>query len=223
MLGERGLWYKMSFFEWSARVPMLFYAPERFAPRRVAHPVSLVDVLPTLVQIGNGGLAPEYVENLDGSSLLPWLEGQDVAEPAPVYGEMLGEGAISPVLMIRRERFKYVFSQRDPEQLFDLTADPHELNNLAGQEMYEQVRAGFYEELMTAWNPTELHQAVIDSQRRRRFLAQSLRKGRLTSWDFQPFQDASQQYMRNHLDLNELEKSSRFPSPSVPPPDSPGG
>ena len=223
MLGERGLWYKMSFFEWSARVPMLFYAPERFAPRRVAHPVSLVDVLPTLVQIGNGGLAPEYVENLDGSSLLPWLEGQDVAEPAPVYGEMLGEGAISPVLMIRRERFKYVFSQRDPEQLFDLTADPHELNNLAGQEMYEQVRAGFYEELMTAWNPTELHQAVIDSQRRRRFLDQSLRKGRFTSWDFQPFQDASQQYMRNHLDLNELEKSSRFPSPSVPPPDSPGG
>ena len=51
MLGERGLWYKMNFFEGSARVPMIVHAPKRFAPRRVAAPVSLVDVLPTVTDL----------------------------------------------------------------------------------------------------------------------------------------------------------------------------
>ena len=36
LLGERGLWYKMRFFEWAVRVPLIVHAPGRFAPRRVA-------------------------------------------------------------------------------------------------------------------------------------------------------------------------------------------
>jgi choline-sulfatase len=40
--------------------------------------------------------------------------------------------------------------------------------------------------------------------------------GRHTAWDFQPYRDASQQYMRNHLDLNDLERRARFPAPPVP-------
>ena len=47
LLGERGLWYKMSFFEPSARVPLIVRAPG-LAPRRVDAPVSLLDLAPTL-------------------------------------------------------------------------------------------------------------------------------------------------------------------------------
>ena len=36
MLGERGLWYKMSFFEPACRIPLIVHAPGRFAARRVA-------------------------------------------------------------------------------------------------------------------------------------------------------------------------------------------
>ena len=54
MLGERGLWYKMSFFEGERRVPLIVHAPRRFAPRRVAAAVSLVDLLPTFVEIAGG-------------------------------------------------------------------------------------------------------------------------------------------------------------------------
>ena len=49
MLGERGLWYKMSFFDQSARVPLIVRVPGA-GPRRVAEPVSLLDVTPTLLE-----------------------------------------------------------------------------------------------------------------------------------------------------------------------------
>ena len=54
MLGERGLWYKMSFFEGASRVPLVIASPGRFAPRRVASSVSLIDLMPTLVDISGG-------------------------------------------------------------------------------------------------------------------------------------------------------------------------
>ena len=47
MLGERGLWFKMSFFEGSARVPLMIAAPG-WSPRLVEDPVSTLDVTPTL-------------------------------------------------------------------------------------------------------------------------------------------------------------------------------
>jgi hypothetical protein len=50
MLGERGLWYKMTFFEDSARVPLVVHAPQRFAAARVDATASLLDLLPTLVE-----------------------------------------------------------------------------------------------------------------------------------------------------------------------------
>jgi choline-sulfatase len=33
----------------------------------------------------------------------------------------------------------------------------------------------------------------------------------ITPWDYQPLQKASERYMRNHMDLNVLEESQRFP------------
>lgn len=219
MLGERGMWYKMSFFEWSARVPMLFYAPERFRAGRVETPVSLVDLLPTLVELSNEGQAVDYVDRLDGNSLRPLLEGREIAEPPPVRGEMLGEGVVAPMFMIRRGRYKYIFTSSDPEQLYDVEADPNELNNLAGQAAYEPVRQAFHEEMTASWDPEAVHREVAASQRRRQLVDRALRRGKFTPWDFQPHQKASQRFMRNHLDLNVLEKTSRFPTPDVPPPD----
>src|SRR5215207_1248141 len=48
MLGERGLWYKMSFFEQSVRVPLVVRVPGR-PPGRVREPVSQLDIVPTLL------------------------------------------------------------------------------------------------------------------------------------------------------------------------------
>src|SRR5215217_2586150 len=63
MLGERGLWYKMSFFEQSARVPLVVRVPGGAGARRIPEPVSQLDVAPTLLDLC--GL------ELDGRSLAP--------------------------------------------------------------------------------------------------------------------------------------------------------
>ena len=218
MLGERGLWYKMSFFESSARIPLLVHAPGRFAPGRVSQNVSLVDMLPTLTELAGG--VTDYVSPLEGRSLLPLLEDGAAQPPErTVHGEMLGEGAVAPLLMIRRGRYKYIYSPPDPEQLFDVEADPHERMNLAGQPEHEALRRAFYEEVSARWDVRALHDEVIDSQQRRRFIFETLAQGVNTHWDFQPFKDASERFMRGHLDLDRLEQTSRHPTPSVPEPD----
>ncbi len=221
MLGERGLWYKMNFFEWSARVPLIFYAPGRFAPRRVAQHVSLVDLLPTLIELAAGSPEPELADRVDGQSLLPLLQGDESDRPDTVVGEILCEGAIAPCFMIRRGGYKYVYSEPDPEQLYDLQADPNELENLAGRPEYEEMRRAFHTEIMERWDPQALRRSVIQSQRRRRLVARSLMAGRHTSWDFQPYRDASKQYVRGHLELDDLERRARFPTPETPPPNLP--
>jgi choline-sulfatase len=133
-----------------------------------------------------------------------------------VYGEMLAEGTVAPLLMVRQGRYKYVYCETDPEQLFDLAADPRERHNLAGQTAHEPVRAALHEALCARWEPTQLRRAVVASQRRRRAVDAALRQGRFAPWDFQPHQDASSKYMRNHLDLNALEKRARYPTPDTP-------
>jgi len=219
MLGERGLWYKMSFFEWSARVPLIFQFPQKFEHRRVKEVVSLVDIMPTLVDIAANGKTMTSADIMDGCSLLPWLAGGKTEKPRTVQGELLCEGAISPVLMLRRGPFKYVYSEPDPDQLYNLQNDPCELDNLVKQKEFSKILQDFRDEAMAFWDTSLLHRQVLASQRRRRAVYRALRKGKHIPWEFQPFQDASRQYMRNHLDLNVLERKARFPSPELPDPD----
>ena len=229
MLGERGLWYKMSFFDPALRVPLIVHAPGRYTPRpecdegprRVSQNVSLVDLLPTLLDLADEGRGSNLTAEIDGRSLAPLLRGETGAWPDTVLAEILCEGAIAPCLMIRRGCYKYIYSEPDPDQLYDLATDPDELENLAGRPEYEEVHRAFRAEILTHWDPEALRARVLASQHRRRLVDRALRTGRNTPWDFQPFVDASQQYMRNHLDLNDLERRARYPTPPIPAPDFP--
>jgi choline-sulfatase len=210
MLGERGLWYKMNFFEPACTIPLIVHAPGRFAPRRVAESASLLDVLPTLAEIANGGTAPEYAAPIGGRSLLPALQGT-AGGPGEVIGEYLAEGAVAPVVMIRRGRYKFVHSPVDPDQLYDLANDPDERVNLAAKPDYAAQTREFRTEISNRWQLQSLHEAVIANQRQRHFVYPALRAGRFQSWDFQPLRDASRLYIRNDQELNDLEAMARFP------------
>ena len=207
MLGERGLWYKMHWFEMAARVPLLVHAPKRFAARRVGQSVSTLDLLPTLVELA-GGRVEEGLE-LEGRSLLAHLQGEGGHDE--VLGEYMAEGSTSPLMMIRRGPWKFVYSEQDPLLLFDLQQDPQERENLAQSADHQGVLAEFLAEARTRWDIPTIHAATLASQRRRRLVADALSQGKLTSWDHQPWVDASQQYMRNHIDLDDLERRARYP------------
>ncbi|PKY06691.1 choline-sulfatase [Aspergillus campestris IBT 28561] len=129
MLGERGLWYKMTWFENSARVPMIFHAPKRFSPKRIPQNVSTMDLLPTFADLVGAPIIKELP--LDGVSLLPYLTGGEGLRTDTVLGEYMAEGTQSPVVMIRRGRYKFIASLIDPPMLFDVEADPEEKVNLA--------------------------------------------------------------------------------------------
>ena len=129
MLGERGLWYKMNWYEMAARVPMLVYAPGRYESKRVKENVSTMDLLPTFVEMIGSNVHPDLP--LDGISLMPYITNSPGRKSDTVLGEYMGEGTLSPVVMIRRGRWKFIYSPLDPPQLFDIIADPHELTNLA--------------------------------------------------------------------------------------------
>ncbi|MEJ2633333.1 MAG: sulfatase-like hydrolase/transferase, partial [Acidihalobacter sp.] len=218
MLGERGLWYKMTFFEWSARVPLIFHWPQRWKPQRISRGVSLVDIMPTLHDIAGCTAEDIGPARPEGTSLLPALEGRDWKND-DVRVEYLSEAALDPRLMVRRGDLKYVFSQTDPVELYDLAEDPHELVNLAGNPDYAAQERALHDAVMARWQPDELKREVMESQQRRLYIHRTLTTGRYTPWDFQPQMDASRAYVRNlGVDEDTLKARSRLPkAPSVEP------
>ena len=215
MLGEYGLWYKMSFREWSCRIPMIVHNPNRFDARRVPQPVAQVDVLPTLVDIAHdasGISKPATIDPLSGRSLLPLCDGDSSQDPDSCVSEYLAEGTGAPMLMIRRGRYKYISCLTDPDQLFDLQVDPNEHENLAAGEVTDML-VEFRREAAEYWDADTLQQTVISSQKRRRQVHAALRIGRYQSWDYNPPRDASEEYTRSHMDLTRFDITSRFPRP----------
>jgi choline-sulfatase len=162
MLGERSLWYKMSFFEGVCRVPLVVGSPGRFEPRRVASSVSLVDLMPTLIDLA-GGNAHSLGIGIDGRSLAPHLRGAIGHDEA--IGEYLAEGAIAPIVMIRRGAYKFIHSPVDSDQLFDVSRDPRERDNLADDPSCAAVIADFRAEVGKRWDLAELD-GRIRGQRR---------------------------------------------------------
>ncbi len=207
MLGERGLWYKMSFFEHSARVPLIIAGPG-VSKGRSADPCSLVDLAPTILELAGGPGA--FNPPLDGQSLVPRLSGADAPE-AEALGEYCAEMAGAPVVMIRRGAMKYNHCETDPPQLYDLSADPDEMRNLAGDPAYSEIEAGFIAEVQERWDLAGMRQTILDSQMQRQAVHMAMEAGATAHWDWDPPYDASQVYVRNHKDWTVAAARYRYP------------
>jgi choline-sulfatase len=207
MLGERGLWFKMNFFEGSARVPLMIAGPRVAAGRHDA-PVSNLDVTPTIADLA--GLSIEDILPwTDGESLVPVING--AKRVSPVLMEYAAEASYAPLVGIREGQWKFIHCTLDPDQLYDLDADPKELRNLAADPAYADVVADFRARVAARWDMDAFDKEVRESQARRWVVYEALRNGAYYPWDHQPLQKASERYMRNHMNLDNLEGDKRYP------------
>ena len=161
MLGERGLWFKMSWFEHSARVPLIMAGPG-VAQGTAANACSLIDLMPTFLDIA-GGTAEMTGTKLEGRSLLPLARGEtDPVDEA--IGEYCAEMTPAPIFMIRRGFHKYIHCDTDPPLLYDLSRDPHERENRAGDPGYAAAAEAFAAEVAERWDGAALQADVLRSQ-----------------------------------------------------------
>ena len=195
MLGERGAWFKQYFYEPSTGVPLIIRSPNRYKPGRVSELVSLVDLLPTFMDLATDGNAPEPFSSLDGHSLTGLLAGDDKNWDNRVISEYTGEGVIAPCRMVRRDNYKYIYTHGHPPLMYDLAKDPLEVDNLAGRPEVAEAETGLAAEIMDGWDPDAVSAACIQSQKERMFIHKAT--GGEPNWAYVARVGDDQRYVRN--------------------------
>jgi len=175
MLGERGMWYKETFFEWAARVPLVVSWPGN-VPRaaRSAGLVSLLDLLPTVLELV-GEPSSSIVGPIEGRSFAHLLSQGSAEEPGrTVIAEYTDMGVCGPCRMVRHGDHKLVYAHGAAPMLFDLAHDPDERRNLAGMPDLADVEHLLMRLLTDDWDPQREFDAVMRSQALRRVVRQAM-------------------------------------------------
>ncbi|MEW6359693.1 MAG: choline-sulfatase [Planctomycetota bacterium] len=211
MMGEHGMWFKRTFFDWSARIPFLAAWPGRWpGGRRAKGVISLVDLFPTILDIASLDDLGEVAATVDGNSFSNLLEADDPAWKDYAISEYYGEGVIQAGRMLRKGRHKYIYVHEEAPRLFDMEADPNELNDLAGAPEAADVETEMRALILKDWDVERIEAEVMRSQQDRFAIKEAVGEDHTNLWDFQPPFDARQQYVRLK-DAQEMNKRMRYP------------
>jgi arylsulfatase A-like enzyme len=138
-LEHGGVMHGLAQYEESVRVPLVLWGPDLPAGVRVADGVSLVDLMPTVLDVlglpapaGLDGVSLRALWESPGATRAPralFVEA-DMDPPGPTARRMVpGDD-----LAVRRGRHKLVLDPKTGQaRLYDLTADPAEAHDVAGQ------------------------------------------------------------------------------------------
>lgn len=143
MLGDHGIYFKgPHFYDEAIRVPLVFSYPPACAPHRVSGMVELIDVAPTLLELA--GLP--VPDRMQGRSLLPHLRGEQSAASGreQVYCEYYNAWTHRDAYgtMLRTPDAKIVvYHGQETGELYDLSADPDEFDNLWRAEHAQSLKA----------------------------------------------------------------------------------
>jgi choline-sulfatase len=194
MLGERRMVQKRVFYEFAARIPWIMAHPHKWRNGVIVRePVSIVDVMPTVLELA--GARVEELLPSNGKSVVPLVDGERDPGRA-IFAEFHSEGINTTSFMVRQGDFKYVHVTGYDPQLYNLAEDPKELVNLAGRPEYSDIVAGLHILLMGNFDPKAIERRVQDSLARRTVIRNAMQKTGLPKWDYQPVFDATRQYWR---------------------------
>jgi len=124
---EHQQYYKMSHFEGSVRVPLILAGPGIRAGQTIQTPVSLIDMAPTICELGGMPMRPCF----SGESLLPLARGETGRSRGWALAMYSGVTCNTISYMLRQDDWKLIVYEGYPSRLFNLTDDPQELNDLA--------------------------------------------------------------------------------------------
>jgi arylsulfatase A-like enzyme len=140
-LGEHHILGKANFYDESTKIPMIVSGPMVAAPGRVdSRPVILEDLCPTIIDAADGNIP----DNILGKSILPLLKNTAKPGRDKVFGIMGGTGHFEHYhahCFIRSGKWKYMYQfNGGQEKLFDMEADPLEINDISAQSPEECER-----------------------------------------------------------------------------------
>ena len=220
MMGERGMWFKQCFWEWSARVPLVISDGRVANNMRIDANSSLIDLLPTFIDFGgkDTALLRPAIAELAGHSLMPLLTGNASIAADYVISDYLAIGPCVPCRMVKKGEYKYIFTHGHPDLLFNLEADPDERVNLAEYASNAPILAVLKKIGMDGYDPDMLMAKIVASQRRRSFIAKV--PGKKPDWDYVAFQGDAERYVRRD-GVDATKSRLRLPQASTIPPDLP--
>jgi choline-sulfatase len=164
-VGDRGLWWKHTFYDESLKIPLVMRWPGRLPEgERRNQPVSLIDLASTLLD----ALAAPPLPNADGRSFLGVAQDARAPWSAEVFAEYCTDatpawtgGMAVRQRMLRTERWKLCYYHGYRPQLFDLDADPLEQRDLAEDTQYSDVRDTLMARLLADWDPLEIDRRMV--------------------------------------------------------------
>ena len=158
-MGEKDYLFKMSPWEESTRIPMIIRTPDTKAGKSVEHPVSLIDLFPTIWELGQLQGDHKMNENgapLGGHSLVPFLEKPDTKKwTGPngalslVSGVIQGDDPMKQTYSYRTADWRYIRYYDDSEELYHNSEDPYEWHNLADDPEYAEKKQELREEMFS--------------------------------------------------------------------------
>jgi len=161
-LGEHGMiGNKHTPMEGSVAVPLVITGPKVEQGKKVDMPVALVDMYPTIMDMAGVDF---YDPERPGEDLLPILEGKTQASDRTILSEWHGTGFQGAWYMLVNKKYKYIYYERERPSLFDMEADPKELNDLALDPAYAEILKNFEAQLNEILDPIATAKAARKQQ-----------------------------------------------------------
>jgi len=148
--GERGLWWKQTFYDESAKVPMVMSWPGTLPENiRCDRVISALDLNATMLD----ALQASPLPMSRGRSLLPFFLENDVPWEDLAYSEFCGHEKDFVQRMVRKDEWKLIYFLGQRCQLFNMKEDPEELNDLGDDPQYKKIQKELTQLILTDWNP----------------------------------------------------------------------